>query len=278
MYKKIGIVTREFEDTRFVFGKFMKRIFSFILLIFVGCVSSFSQTTTEKTPDCQQAKDKNARYEKQLNDWAQSGRYREANLKLQPPSKTETRVVFMGDSITDGWNLAQYFPGKPYINRGISGQTTPQMLLRFRSDVIDLKPKVAVILAGTNDIAGNTGLMSLEDTARNLISMVELAKANNIRVVLSSVLPVNDRVKNKESILLVQTRSRPNEKITAMNDWLEKYAADNNLIYLDYYSATAGKDGTLKDGISYDGLHPNADGYKIMQALAEDAIKRALRR
>jgi lysophospholipase L1-like esterase len=261
----------------FEFGKFMKKKFSFILLFLIGCVSSFSQTIAEKTSDCQEAKDKNARYEKHLSDWAQLGRYRNANLSIQSPSKNEMRVVFMGDSITDGWNLAQYFPGKPYINRGISGQTTPQMLLRFRADVIDLKPKVVVILAGTNDIAGNTGLMTLEDTERNLISMVELAKANNIRVVLSSVLPVNDRAKNKEGVLLVQTRSRPNEKITAMNDWLKKYAADNRLAYLDYYSATVDKTGTLKDGISYDGLHPNADGYKIMQSLAEKAIERAMK-
>lgn len=255
----------------------MKRIFSCILLIFIGGVSSFSQTTTEKESDCREVKNKNTRYEKQLSDWAQSGRYRDANLKL-PPAKNEKRVVFIGDSITDGWNLAQYFLGKPYINRGISGQTTPQMLVRFRADVIDLKPKVVVILAGTNDIAGNTGPMSLEDTADNLISIIELAKASNIRVVLSSVLPVNDRVKNKEGVLLVQTRSRPKEKITAMNDWLKKYAADNRIVYLDYYSATVDKDGTLKDGISYDGLHPNAEGYKVMQPLAEEAIERALRK
>jgi lysophospholipase L1-like esterase len=255
----------------------MNRIPICVLLLFVGCISIFAQTIVEKTSVCQEEKDKNARYEKQLSDWAQSGRYHDADLKVQQPSKNETRVVFMGDSITDGWNLAQYFPDKPFINRGVSGQTTTQMLVRFRADVIELKPKVVVILAGTNDIAGNTGFMSLEDTARNLISMVELAKANNIRVVLSSVLPVNDRVKNKEGVLLVQTKSRPSEKITAMNAWIKKYAADNNLVYLDYYSATVDKDGTLKDGISYDGLHPNADGYKIMRSLAEEAITKALK-
>jgi lysophospholipase L1-like esterase len=221
---------------------------------------------------------KNLKYEKQLSDWAQLERYREANRNVKPPSKNENRVVFMGDSITDGWNLAQYFPGKSYINRGISGQTTPQMVLRFRSDVIELKPKAVVILAGTNDIAGNTGQMTLEATARNLTSMVELAKANKISVILSSVLPVNDRVKNKEGVLLIQTKSRPNEKIVAMNNWLKIYAADNNLVYLDYYAATVDPDGYLKDGISYDGLHPNAEGYKIMQNLAADAIERALRK
>ncbi len=242
----------------------------------MGSISSFSQTNAEKITDCPEERNNRKKYEKQLSDWAQLGRYRDANLKVQPPSKNEMRVVFMGDSITDGWNLAQYFPDKPYINRGISGQTTPQMLLRFRSDVIDLKPRAVVILAGTNDIAGNTGLMMLGDTARNLTSMVELAKANNIRVVLSSVLPVNDRVRNKEGVLLIQTKNRPSGKITAMNNWLKRYAAENNLIYLDYYPATADEKGTLKDSLSYDGLHPNADGYKVMQSLAEKAIERAL--
>lgn len=252
----------------------MKHFINCILLIFIGCVPIYSQTVA----DCAEAKNKNARYEKQLSDWAQLARYREANLKIVPPIKDERRVVFMGDSITDGWNLAEYFPVKPYLNRGISGQTTPQMLVRFRADVIDLKPKVVVILAGTNDVAGNTGSMSLEDTARNLTSMVELAKANNIRVVLSSVLPVNDRVKDKQGVLLVQTKSRPNAKITAMNDWIKNYAADNDLVYLDYYSAAVDKSGTLKDGISYDGLHPNDAGYKIMQPLVEAAIARALQK
>jgi len=255
----------------------MKRIFCCILLILINCVWLFSQKITEKNFDCQEEKNKNARYEKQLSDWAQLRRYQEANLKISPP-KNEARVVFMGDSITDGWNLLQFFPGKSYINRGISGQTTPQMLLRFRADVIDLKPKVAVILAGTNDIAGNTGLMTLEDTAGNLTSMVELAKASNIRVVLSSVLPVNDRMKNKQGVLLVQTGSRPNEKITAINGWIKKYAAENGLVYLDYYSAMVDKNGTLKDGTSYDGLHPDKNGYKIMQPLAEEAIMQALRK
>lgn len=251
----------------------MKLLLKCFLLSLITLTSLRAQTSET---DCRQATAKITQYESQLKDWANMNRYKEANRKITPPAKSETRVVFMGDSITDGWNLAQYFPNKPYINRGIGGQTTPQMLLRFRADVIELKPKVVVILAGTNDISGNTGLMTLEDTARNLTSMVELSKANGIKIVLSSVLPVNDRVKNKEGVLLVQTKSRPNEKITAMNDWLKQYAAENNLTYLDYYSATADEKGTLKDGLSYDGLHPNADGYKIMQVLAEAAIARAL--
>lgn len=253
----------------------MKQILGSFLLILLSGAGVFAQTNADYT-NCEEAKNKVARYEKQLSDWAQMNRYRAANAAIRPPVKNEQRVVFMGDSITDGWNLAQSFPGKPYINRGIGGQTTPQMLLRFRADVIDLKPKAVVILAGTNDISGNTGPMTLAETANNFVSMVELAKANNIKVVLSSVLPVNDRVKNKEGNLLIQTKSRPNERITAMNDWLKKYAAESGSVYLDYYSAAVAPDGTLKDGISYDGLHPNAEGYKIMQSLAEKAIARAL--
>ncbi len=254
----------------------MKRILGNILLILLSGAAIFAQTNAAGNSDCEEAKNKIVRYEKQLSDWAQMNRYREADATVQPPAKNERRVVFMGDSITDGWNLAQYFPEKPYINRGIGGQTTPQMLLRFRADVIDLKPKAVVILAGTNDIAGNTGAMSLEDIADNIISMVELAKVNKINVVLSSVLPVSDRLKNKEGDLIIQTSRRPNERITALNDWLKKYAAESGSIYLDYYSATVAPDGTLKDGISYDGLHPNAEGYKVMQSLAEKAIARAL--
>jgi len=253
----------------------MKCLSGCILVFLIWAMPFFAQTAPTETANCREEKSKIERYEKQLSDWAQLGRYREANQKLPPAAENEKRVVFLGDSITDGWNLAEYFPGKPYVNRGISGQTTPQMLVRFRQDVIDLKPQAIVILAGTNDIAGNTGLMTTEETARNLVSMVELAKANHIRVVLSSVLPVNDRLKNKEGVLLIQTKSRPPEKITAINAWIKKYAAENDLIYLDYYSATVDAKGTLKDGISYDGLHPNADGYKIMKSLAEEAIGRA---
>lgn len=259
-------------------GNFMKYSFKYLLFILMTAVSLQAQTISANSASCQEEKAKNEHYEMQLKDWANLNRYRAANVKLAPPAKNETRIVFMGDSITDGWNLAQYFPGESYVNRGIGGQTTPQMLLRFRADVIELKPKVVVILAGTNDIAGNTGLMTLEDTAHNVVSMVELARANKIRVILSSVLPVNDRSRNGNGTFLIQTKSRPNETIRAMNEWLKKYAAQSDSVYLDYYSATVGSDGNLKDNISDDGLHPNAEGYRIMQSLAKAAIERAIKR
>lgn len=256
----------------------MKLFVICVLLIQVTAISARAQSSATSEQDCQTEKLKIARYEKQLSDWAQLKRYEEANRKVQPLTGSEKRVVFIGDSITDGWNLAEFFPGKPYFNRGISGQTTPQMLIRFRPDVIALKPQVVVILAGTNDIAGNTGLMTLEDTASNIASMAELARANRISVVLSSVLPVNDRVRNKEGKLFVQTTRRPNEKIAVMNKWIKKYAGENNFVYLDYHAASVNENGMLKDGISYDGLHPNAEGYKVMQPLAEKAIEMALKK
>jgi len=215
-----------------------------------------------------------------LRDWAQLDRYREANAILPHPAKDEIRVVFMGDSITDGWSNPQFggfFPGKPYVNRGISGQTTPQMLVRFRPDVIDLEPQVVVILAGTNDIAGNTGPMTLEQSEGNLATMTELARAHGIRVVLSSVMPVRDGVINKEGERLVQTKKRPPETIVTLNDWIKKYAAANHLVYLDYFSAMVDDQGFLKAETTYDGLHPSAQGYVVMAPLAEKAIQASLK-
>jgi lysophospholipase L1-like esterase len=218
---------------------------------------------------------------KRLLDWASLGRYREFNAQLAPAAKGEDRVVFMGDSITDGWSNPQFggfFPGKPYVNRGISGQTTPQMLLRFRPDVIALQPRAVVILAGTNDIAGNTGPMTLEEIEGNLASMAELAKAHGIRVVLASVMPVSDVIPRPNGGVFVQTAGRPPEKIIALNQWIKKYAAENGYIYLDYYSATLDDKGALKTELTYDGLHPNAQGYAAMAPLAEKAIRQALQR
>jgi lysophospholipase L1-like esterase len=206
-----------------------------------------------------------------LQDWAQLKRYADANSSLGAPKAGEQRVVFMGDSITDSWPIAQYFPGKPYVDRGISGQTTPQMLIRMRPDVIDLQPKAIVILAGTNDIAGNTGPMSLKQIEDNYASMAELAGAHQIAVIFSSVLPVHDKGKSP------QTPRRAPERIRALNDWMKQYCAAHKLIYLDYYSHMLGPDGMLRTELAADGLHPNADGYKIMAPLAEQAIQAALR-
>ena len=214
------------------------------------------------------------------NDWPALARYREDNKKTPAPSKNEQRVVFMGDSITDSWddaNFGGFFPGKPYINRGISGQTTPQMLIRFRRDVIELKPKVVVILAGTNDIAGNTGPMTLEAIRDNVKSMAELATANRIRVVLASVMPVSD-YELRGGQTLIQTVRRPPEKILALNKWMQEFAQANDHTYLDYFSATVDDKGFLKDELSNDGLHPNAQGYAVMAPLAEAAIKASLKR
>src|SRR5207248_319208 len=204
-----------------------------------------------------------------------------ADTKVTPSAKDEQRVVFMGDSITDGWsnpNNGGFFPGKPYINRGISGQTTPQMLIRFRPDVIALRPKVVVILAGTNDIAGNTGPVTLAAIEDNLTAMAELARADGIRVVLASLLPVSDYEKTKEGKPIISTAQRPTEQIRALNDWMKTYAAANGAAYLDYYSAMIDERGFLRDELSEDGLHPNAKGYAVMAPLAEQAIAAALKK
>jgi len=210
--------------------------------------------------------------EQQLRtDWANLARFRDANAQLAAPMKNEKRVVFMGNSITEGWQqyFATMFPGKPYINRGISGQTTPQMLVRFRQDVIALKPKVVVILAGTNDIAGNTGPSTLEMIEDNLASMAELAKANGIRAVMSSVLPVYDYP--------WKPGLEPAPKIIALNKWMKDYADRHHAIYLDYHSAMADARGGMREGLASDGVHPNEAGYRVMAPLVEQAIERALR-
>jgi lysophospholipase L1-like esterase len=212
-----------------------------------------------------------ARDHKTLQDWANLGRYAAENAKLPPLGPGEARVVFMGDSITDFWGRAhgKFFPGQPHVNRGISGQTTPQMLIRFRPDVIDLKPSAVVILAGTNDISGNTGPETLEQIEGNLASMAQLAQANNIRVVLASITPVCDYIKP-------QTDRRPPAQIVAVNTWMKAYCAKNGFVYLDYYSAMLDDDKMLKKELSYDGLHPNDAGYEVMSPLASEAIARAL--
>ena len=206
------------------------------------------------------------------DDFGELGRYREANAALKPPTPGENRVIFFGDSITDLWKLDEYFRDKPYINRGIGGQTTPQMLVRFRQDVIDLQPRVVVILAGTNDIAGNTGPMLPEDIEANYASMAELARANRIKVVLSSVLPVHNYTPQSQDLFA----QRSPEKILQLNRWLKDYCASNGMIYLDYFNAVVDEKGLLKRDLAEDGLHPNKAGYAIMAPLAQAAIERAL--
>jgi lysophospholipase L1-like esterase len=208
-----------------------------------------------------------------MNDFGQLARYRQANTELGAPKPGDRRVVFFGDSITDGWHLDQYFPGKGYINRGISGQTTSQMLLRFHQDVISLQPAVVVILAGTNDIAGNTGPISLPDIEANFTSIAELAKASGVKMIVSSVTPVHDYTPQAQNFFA----QRDPAKILALNAWLKDYCERNRLIYLDYFSAMVDDRGLLRENLATDGLHPVDAGYKIMSSLAEDAIERALK-
>jgi len=213
-----------------------------------------------------------------LRDWAQLGRYREANATLAAPAAGAARVVFMGDSITDIWQQAQYgffVASRPYVDRGISGQTTPQMLVRFRPDVIDLRPKAVVILAGTNDIAGNTGPTTDAEIEGNLASMAELAKAHGIKVVLASITPTSAYHVGANGV--PQTTTRPMARIEAINAWMQKYAADNGHVYLDYFTPMLDATGVMKADLSRDDLHPTAAGYAIMGPLAEAAIQKALR-
>jgi len=205
-----------------------------------------------------------------LADWAGLIRYGSENTELPHPASGEDRVVFLGDEITENWGrgAAKFFPGKPYLNRGIKGQTTPQMLVRFRQDVIALKPKVVVIQAGMNDIASSAGPITQGMSAENIMSIVELARANNIRVVLASLTAVCD-------CFTKQTTIRPQGKIIGMNGWLREYAAQSGSVYLNYYSAMA-EGRNLKKELTGDGLLPNDAGYEVMAPLAEAAIAQAL--
>lgn len=203
-------------------------------------------------------------------DWAQLKVFEQANQKVKMiPSKE--RVVFFGNSITIGWlqTMPSFFKGRPFINRGIGGQTTPQMLVRFRQDVLDLKPAVVVILAGTNDIAGNTGPMTLDEILGNLKSMAELAMANNIKVILCSVLPASDYP--------WRPGLEPNKKIPALNAMLKEYTNRTAVLYLDYYSALVNDMNGMDKNLAQDGVHPTKAGYEIMAALALKAIEKALK-
>ncbi len=205
-----------------------------------------------------------------LGNYAQLSRYQAANKAL--PASEPGRVIFYGDSITDAWgngaNKTSFFPGKPYLDRGISGQTTPQMLIRFQQDVVALKPAAVVILAGTNDIAGNTGPETLDMVEDNFRSMAAIAGANHIKLILSSVLPVDDYVWRRGL--------QPAEKVRTLNAWMKDFCAGNGCTYLDYYTPLATAEGAMKPGTSKDGVHPTAAGYAVMAPLAQAAIDRAL--
>lgn len=261
------------------------KILTPILAVILSLVSLTAAQTPQPTPapapspgTIEFEKARADRAEGRLKEFPNFTRYRDANAKLAAPAKDEKRVVFMGDSITDNWKLAEYFPGRAFVNRGISGQTTPQMLIRFRPDVIDLKPKVVVILAGTNDIASYQSPTIVGDTQKNIMSMVELARANEINVVIASVLPISDYNRNRAGNQIIRTVQRPPAQILELNDWIKKYCAEKKLVYLDYFSATVDAKGFLKEELANDGLHPNAKGYEVMKPLAAFAIETALKK
>lgn len=205
-----------------------------------------------------------------LADWPQLNQYRAANEALGPPAEGEERVVFFGASMTEFWGKygSTFFPGKPYVNRGISGQTTAQMVARFRQDVINLHPRAVVILGGTNDIAGNTGEMTPEMTEANWQTMADMAKENGIRVIFASLTPATELNWHKGV--------KPAEKIKALNVWLQGYCVRHSLTYLDYYSVLTNADGGMKTELSADGVHANPKGYTLMAPLAQAAIDKAL--
>lgn len=205
-------------------------------------------------------------------DWANLKRYQKENASLDAPSKSEKRVVFMGNSITQGWKETHpsFFSSNKYINRGIGGQTTPQMLVRFRQDVVALKPRVVVILAGTNDIAGNTGPSTLEMIMDNIASMAEIARANKISVVICSVLPAYEYPWRKGL--------EPNIKIPALNAMIKTYCDTHDCIYLDYFSAMADAQNGMIAEYTTDGVHCTSKGYDVMESLVQPAIKKALKK
>lgn len=229
----------------------------------------------------------------QLEDWNQLGRYHAADIELKKEPVDAKRVVFMGDSITDGWHLDEYFPGKPYVNRGISGQVTSQMLARMYPDVIDLKPAAMVVLAGTNDVARNNGPATAEMIEENIMAMTELAQRHGIKVLLCSVTPISDYPYlaqqsgpqpstaagrgGRGPIRQRMTVGRPPEDILKLNTWMKSYAAQADATYVDYFTALVDDKGWMRDGLANDGLHPNADGYKIMAPIVSAAIDNVLK-
>ena len=236
------------------------------LIVLLSMFLLQTATAQQAADPCESLKRERQTMESQLRDWPNLAKYREADAKLGVTVEGESRVVFLGDSITEAWDLSIFFKGKPYVNRGISGQTTPQILLRFRQDVLALKPGIVVILAGTNDIAENTGPASLGMIEDNLKSMAELARENGVHPILASVLPA--------AVYPWRPEIRPIEKILALNQWMKEYAATEGIGYLDYYAAMVNDHHGLKAELSGDGVHPNAAGYTVMAPLVADAIAR----
>ena len=245
-----------------------------------GWPSPSAVTSARARPECAPLLQVIDRMQALIKSWPNFERYRAADAALPPPADGEKRVVFMGDSITDQWDdpawSSGFFPGQPYLNRGINGQTTAQMLVRFRPDVIRLQPQVVVILGGTNDLASIFPEPALPVIRDNVTSMVELAQGNGIRVVLSSVLPVNDYSKRPDGTVRAQVPRHPTASILAINEWIKRYAEDRGAVYLDYHSAMVDERGWLKADLSDDGIHPNPKGYEIMAPLAARAIAAAL--
>ena len=256
----------------------MKNLIILCVALTIFCLPVMAQTPTPTPLDPVAVEKQRAdRLQSRLNDYGNRARYHDANTKLAPPASGEDRVVFMGDSITDFWKLNEYFPNMPYVNRGISGQTTSQMLLRFRDDAIDLKPKVVVFLAGTNDISTGNPPITLAAIEGNLASMAELSAAHGIKVVMGSVMPVSDYNLDKAGKPIIRTVQRSPAQILELNKWLKSYCAEHNFVYLDYFTATVDDKGFFKAEIADDGLHPNAKGYAIMKPLAAEAIKAAMK-
>ena len=251
--------------------RFMRRLIAVVLVgIAVRVPSAAMQPPRSDAASTGGLEQELARYRHMLSDWAGLTRYGSENSELGPPAPGEQRVVFFGDQITELWGKggAKFFPGKPYLNRGITGQTTPQMLVRFRQDVIALKPRAVVILGGTNDLTGVLGPGTEGTVGDSITSMTELATANRIRVILASVTPVCDCFKDQTSV-------RPQGKIIGLNGWIREYAARSGATYLDYYAALA-EGRNFRAALTVDGLVPNDAGYAVMAPLAEQAIGRAL--
>lgn len=261
-------------------------IFSLLLVTVPAKAQLVDEFTPQKSNCCLAGMAKSLT--DQLQDWNQLGRYYAANESLKKLPAEPSRVVFMGDSITDMWKLDQFFPSKPYVNRGISGQTTAQMLVRMYPDVIDLKPAALVILAGTNDIARNTGPETATMVEENIMAMTELAQKHGIKVILCSLTPISDYAgappsgdnpasPSAGSPKLIQSTRRPPAQILELNAWLKKYANSVGAVYADYFSAVVDSNGMLKEGFSGDGLHPNKQGYALMAPVAQAAIEKALK-